>query len=201
MRAWRASASSIVAASAQRHSAGKPRAPRAGPARRARLRRPSAAWRATAATTLGQRRRAGGPRRWSRPARSLARSATGRSPARRAGPRSPPSRIRAAIARASSSVAGGASSTLKATSGGRAATSTAPAVGCSCAGPEVRAQLAGLDPPRQLPGTAAAQLGAGTTRRPGPRTGTPAAPARCTEQVARAPGPRRTRAPRSAGCR
>jgi len=37
--------------------------------------------------------------------------------------------MRAAIARASSTVAGGASSTLNAISGARAATSTAPAVG------------------------------------------------------------------------
>ena len=50
-------------------------------------------------------------------------------------PSSPPSRIAAAIARASSSVAGGASSRLKAISGGRAATSVAPAVGCSAGGP------------------------------------------------------------------
>ena len=60
-------------------------------------------------------------------------------------PSAPPSRIRAAISRASSTVAGGASSTLNAMSGGRAATSTAPAVECSSARSEVGAQLARLD--------------------------------------------------------
>ncbi len=44
-------------------------------------------------------------------------------------------RIRAAIRRASSTVAGGSSSTLKAISGGRAETSVAPAAGCSAGGP------------------------------------------------------------------
>ena len=53
----------------------------------------------------------------------LSAQATARSPGRPGRPSGPPSRIRAAIARASSTVAGGASSTLKATSGGRAATS------------------------------------------------------------------------------
>ena len=58
-------------------------------------------------------------------------------------------------------VAGGASSTLNATSGGRAPTSTAPAVGCSCGGPK-----SGFSSPvsircRERGRAAAAQLGAG----------------------------------------
>ncbi len=57
--------------------------------------------------------------------------------ARRPGiPRSPPSRTAAAIVRASCTVAGGASWRLKATSGSRAATSVAPALGCSRGGPK-----------------------------------------------------------------
>jgi hypothetical protein len=63
-------------------------------------------------------------------------AASSRPSARTPGsPSSPPSRISAAIRRASASVAGGASSTLNATSGPRAATSVAPAVGCGCGGP------------------------------------------------------------------
>ena len=61
-----------------------------------------------------------------------ARSAAGRARARRAGPRRPRGCARRSP---SPSRAAASSSTLNAASGGRAATSTAPAVGCSCAGP------------------------------------------------------------------
>ena len=76
----------------------------------------------------GPAARPGGPRRWSRPAPRRARRATARSRALPRSPSTPPSRIRAAMSRASSTLAGAASSTLNAISGGRAATSTAPAV-------------------------------------------------------------------------
>src|SRR5919199_6464709 len=94
------------------------------------------AWRATASTA-----RASGTARWSStfietwatPPRAARLRPIARRPGR---PSRPLSRIRAAIALASSSVAGGASSTLKAMSGGRAATSVAPAVGCGRGGPK-----------------------------------------------------------------
>ncbi len=54
-------------------------------------------------------------------------------------PSAPPSRISEAIRRASATVAGGASWRLNATSGARAATSVAPAVGCRSRRPEVGA--------------------------------------------------------------
>ena len=90
---------------------------------------------------------------------AAAAASRGRSRARPAGPPAPPSRIAAAIACASSRVAGGASSTLKATSGGRAATSVAPAVGCGARRAEVGRQLAGSMRARARR-AAAAQLGA-----------------------------------------
>ena len=84
--------------------------------------------RAIAATTS-----ASGKRRWSSTLvdtcatpRASSQSPIARRPGR---PSGPPSRIAAAIALASATVAGAASSTLNATSGGRAATSTAPALG------------------------------------------------------------------------
>ena len=67
--------------------------------------------------------------------------AAGQRQARTPGrPSVPPSRIAAAISRAAASVA--AISTSKVRSGGRAATSTAPAVGCSRLGP-----VSGVSPP------------------------------------------------------
>ncbi len=85
------------------------------------------AWRATAATTS-----AAVTRVWSSMlVETWMASPACRPSARRPGrPSLPPSRMAAAIRLASSSVAGGSSSTLNATSGGRAATSVAPAVGC-----------------------------------------------------------------------
>ena len=82
-----------------------------------------------------------------------------RSPSARTpgSPSGPPSRIAAATARASSSVAGGASSRLNAISGGRAETSVAPAVGCSSAGRSRAACRGAARPVRP----ALAQLGAG----------------------------------------
>ncbi len=94
------------------------------------------AWRATAATSW-----ASGTARWSSTLVETCAIApwavSSRPSARTPGsPSEPPSRMSAAIARASASVAGGASSKLKATSGGRAATRTAPAVGCGRGGPK-----------------------------------------------------------------
>ena len=152
--------SSIVAYPRSGRSCGKAVERRlAEPGRRARLGR-TAAWRATASTTGAQRRRAMVLDVGRHLGELAAARATGRSRAARSRPSSPPSRIRAAIARASSSVAGGASSTLNATSGGRAATSTAPAVGCSRGGPKSGASSPAVDPALELGRAAAAQLGA-----------------------------------------
>ena len=60
-------------------------------------------------------------------------------------------------------VAGGASSTLNATSGGRAATRTAPARRMQPPRPEVGRDLAGGQPRREVAGSAAADLGPGAT--------------------------------------
>ena len=114
------SASSIVRGCAPARSPGSRRSAPAEPGRRARP-RPTAACRAIASTTaasgvapvvLDVRRDLGATARC---------RATPRSPGPPASPSGPPSRISAAIAFASSSVAGDASSTLNATSGGRAA--------------------------------------------------------------------------------
>ena len=84
---------------------------------------------------------------------------------------------------ASSSVAGGASSTLNATSGGRAATSVAPAVGCGARRAEVGLQLAAAMRRASSLRAAAAQLGARAARRRARRRGTPAARSSAREQV------------------
>ena len=108
---------------------------------------------------------------------------------RRADPRRRPRGCGAAIARASSSVAGGASSTLNATSGGRAATSTAPAVGWSLRGPKSGRSSPAVDPlARASPGRRGAARPACAPAR-ARRTGT---------RAARAPrrADRRGRAPR-----
>ena len=154
-----------------------------------RARRPTSSASATGAWRRPPRRRRpaaarGGPRRSSTPARRRrVRRATGRSRAGRAGPRLPPSRMAAAIARASSSVAGGASSTLNATSGGRAATSAAPAVGCEPGGPKSgRSSPVGHARARARPGRrGAARRACG--RRPARRTGRRAARARWPSSV------------------
>ena len=80
--------------------------------------------------------------------------------ARRPGsPAEPPSRMARATARASSPVACGPSSRLKATSGGRAATRTAPAVGCMRSGPKSGRRPSAIRCARPG-GPALAQLGA-----------------------------------------
>ena len=91
-------------------------------------------------------------------------------------PSSPPSRISAAIRRASSSVAGGASSTLKATSGGRAATSTAPARRVRARRAEVRRQLAGRDAARRARRARRGAARRACGRRRARRRGRPAGP-------------------------
>ena len=101
-------------------------------------------------------------RRSSRPAprRRSSASPIARTPG---SPLAPPSRICSAIARASLTVAGGASCRLKATSGGLAATSVAPPCGCIRAGPKsgVSAVLARSHPRGQPDDAAATQLRAG----------------------------------------
>ena len=73
----------------------------------------------------------GGPRCWSSPGRRPTARAARRARARTAAPPPRPRGSAAAMRFGVASVAGGSSSTLKATSGGRAATSVAPAVGCA----------------------------------------------------------------------
>ena len=91
-----------------------------------------------------------------------------------AGQPSARSRIAAAIARASASVAGGSSSRLKAISGGRAATSVAPAVGCSSRRAVV-GRRAALRAARRVRPCAAPRACARPRAR---RRGTPGCPAR-----------------------
>ena len=137
-----------------------------------------------------------GPRRCRRPARRRrARRASARS---RAGPAAPPRRPRgwrrrSAARRLRSPSA--PSSRLKATSGGRAATSTAPAVGCRCARAEV-----GRQPARPCAARAPARRrGAARracARRPARRRGRRAGRARRARRRARAPRRARRRAAR-----
>ena len=75
-------------------------------------------------------------------------------------PSRPPSRIAAAISRAVPKWLGGASSTLNATSGGRAATSVTPALGCGRRGPKSGVNSPARDARREVRDAAAADLGA-----------------------------------------
>ena len=113
-----------------------PRRRRAAPGRRARPRRRARGARRPPAAPPAAAPR--GPRRCRRPARRRrARRASARSRAGPAAPASPPSRMaRGDAPRVVCGRAAAPSSRLKATSGGRAATSTAPAVGCMRAGPK-----------------------------------------------------------------
>ena len=130
-----------------------------------------------------------GPRRWSRPGRRVGRGQLrpiARTPARPSA-LTFPDRRSDLLARGHASPAA-ASSTLKATSGGRAATSTAPAVGCRRGGPKSgaarrrrpRCSSAGPAPPQLGAGAAGGQqaveehgqlqlISRAARRRPAPR--------------------------------
>ena len=184
------SASSISRLLRTGRSCGKPveRVPRRQPDQLA----PRPPWRASRSRRRRPRSRPpDGPRRSSRPARPRARRATGRSRGRRSSPSAPPSRMRAAIALASSTVAGGASSTLNATSGGRAADQHRAGGGVQPARSEVGTQLAGLDPLRQRRRATAPQLRPRPSRASSPYRKTGSSSSRRADRRARAP--RRTR--------
>ena len=125
------------------------------------------------------------------------RTATGRSRGPTRSPSGPPSRIARGDRLRVLERRRRASSTLKATSGGRAATSTAPAVGCSRCGPKSGRQLAGSIRAPAPPGRRGAARPA-CARRRARRTGTPAARAR---SPSRSPSTSASAhaAPRSAG--
>ena len=177
-----------------------PRRRRAAPGRRARPR----ATRRVALDGLEQRARSGSAS-WSSTLQETCatspRAASVSPMARRPGsPCSPPSRMARAMRRASSSVAVGPSSRLKATSGGRAATSTAPAVGCSARGAEVgRRGRRPCAARARRPRRGAARRAC--ARRPGRRRGRRAGRARRARRRARAPRRARRRAARACGRR
>ena len=102
-------------------------------------------------------RAAGRARSWT-PARCRARRAARRSRARPAGRRRP--RAPCAATAFASSMSEVSSSTLNATSGGRAVTSAAPAVGMQAGGPEVGHQLAVRHPRGGARDAALAEVGA-----------------------------------------
>ena len=117
-------------------------------------------------------------RSWT-PARGRGRRGTGRARARPAGRR--PTRAATRRSPLASSTSSVTRSTLNATSGGRAVTSTAPAVGCGARGPVVGHELAAGHPLGQPAGPAARRIGRARRARgawPAGRRGTPAARAR-----------------------